>query len=301
MGAFIPEALKSAKKWILHDEKKQPFSGKAFNNRIINPTDAREWTSYGEALQKLENTDFAGLGFVLSDDDNIICIDLDGCINENGDISDFAAAIVSSFSDTYIEISRSGRGLHIFCFGDIPRSFRNDGVKLEIYKNKRYIAITGEPWEACKELANKGAEVMALYTLYAKTGAEIEPPELQKQTPATRSDKDIIERAEKGANGAQFRALWAGEWQERYKTQSNADMRLIALLWYYSGNAEQVARLFLMSGLADRKKAQRADYIQRTIEAAARNTPTIDQQTRSRSEPQSKPTDQPQRKKYKRF
>lgn len=304
MGAYIPDTLKNARKWILHNEKKLPFSGRAFNNKIIDPTDAREWVSYPEALQKLEYTDLAGLGFVLSDDDNIICIDLDGCIDENGEINAFAGAIVDSFSDTYIEISRSGRGLHIFCFADIPQSFRNDGVNIEVYKNKRYIAITGEPWDTCKELAKKDAEVMALYTLYRKTGAEVTTPEIPTPAALTRSDTEIIELAEKGANGEQFRALWAGQFNYTKANgepdASRADMRLIALLWYYSGNIEQVTRLYLASGLAKRKKAFRADYIQRTIETAARNTPTIDQQRARRTE-LNKATDQPQRKKYKRL
>lgn len=287
MGYYVPQTLQKLNNWALwrlEGTKKAPYSIK-YNGRIgVNKPYL--WGSYGAAVQKLQYTDdYNGLGFLFTEKCGLVFIDLDHCIDESGELSALASNIIGAFSGTYIEYSQSGRGLHIICKGNIPiDGTRIDKYGIELYKNKHYIAFTGNAYEA-SEPANKQKELDKLCSFLNIT-RQTEREQITPEPIRAAADDEIIRRAEKGANGEQFRALWAGEWQERYKTQSNADMRLIALLWYYSGNAEQVARLFLMSGLADRKKAQRTDYIQRTIEAAAANTPTIyQQQTRHRSKP----------------
>lgn len=271
MGYYVPQTLQNFNNWVLwrlEDGKKKPFSAKY--NGLASVCKPYQWASYGAALQKLEYTDdYNGLGFVFSENCGLVFIDLDNCIDEDsGELSSFASNIIGAFSGTYIEYSQSGRGLHIVCRGKIPAAYKSE--KIELYSSARYMAFTGNAYEAA-EPADKQAELNKLCNYFQITKKE-QPAQLTEAQPITAADNEILRMAEQGANGAQFRALWAGEWRGAYKTQSNADMRLIALLWYYSGNAEQVARLFLASGLADRKKAQRADYIQRTIEAAARNT-----------------------------
>jgi hypothetical protein len=74
------------------------------------------------------------------------------------------------------------------------------------------------------------------------------------------------------ANGAKFSDLWEGRWQQHFTTQSEADAGLIDALMFYSPNhmpnIEQVKRLFLSSALGQRAKAERPDYLPRTIEGA---------------------------------
>lgn len=67
----------------------------------------------------------------------IICIDLDN-------VSENKKALVDDFSETYIEISQSGKGLHIFTKGSIKKNFNNQIEKVEMYNENRCIAMTGE-------------------------------------------------------------------------------------------------------------------------------------------------------------
>ena len=62
-----------------------------------------------------------------------------------------------------------------------------------------------------------------------------------------------------------YRHLWNGKWQDEYPSQSQADF---ALLWRLCGvtcSNEQVSRLFRESVLGQRKKAQRDDYLNRSL------------------------------------
>ena len=83
-----------------------------------------------------------GLGFVLAGD-GITCIDLDYCYD--GEPTDEALALINSLPDTYIEISPSGKGLHIWGYTDLQqgRRFTRNGLSIEIYPNGRYITMTG--------------------------------------------------------------------------------------------------------------------------------------------------------------
>lgn len=87
-----------------------------------------------------------GIGFVLSDVDDIVCIDLDHCLSPDGTLAPWAADIVSRAGATYVEISPSGDGLHIFGYASVRqgrRIRRAGGYAVELYSDGRYIAMTG--------------------------------------------------------------------------------------------------------------------------------------------------------------
>ena len=83
-----------------------------------------------------------GLGFVLNGD-GIACIDLDHCITD-GVLAPWAQDIVNQCRGTYIEISLSGTGLHIFGYAHVGIGRNLGGV--EVYDRGRYIAVTGRRW-----------------------------------------------------------------------------------------------------------------------------------------------------------
>jgi primase-polymerase (primpol)-like protein len=84
----------------------------------------------------------------------------------------------------------------------------------------------------------------------------------------TTSDATVINRARAAKNGALFDALWSGNWQGRYGSQSEADLALCALLSFWcDADAAQVDRLFRQSELY-RPKWQREDYRTRTLALA---------------------------------
>lgn len=294
MGFYLPKTLEKLNNWVLwrlEDGKKKPFSAKY--NGLASVSKPYQWASYGQALAKYQYTgEYNGLGFVFTKACGLVFIDLDNCINEDsGEPSDFATEILQLFAGNYIEYSQSGRGLHIIARGTIPAAYKSP--QIELYNDLRYMAFTGNAYEASEPQPAQTAlnELVKRFNISDQTARTI-----QQQEKPTADDMEIIRKAERGANGEQFRTLYAGEWQGSYSTQSNADLRLISLIWYYSRNYEQTARIFLSSGLGQREKAQRADYIQRTIETAARNA-GIYQPTTSKQPRNNQPKEQP--KQYK--
>lgn len=103
-----------------------------------NPT---TWSSYRAACA---STVGAGLGFVL-DGDGIVCIDLDHCLI-GGRPTRAAEAFLSSLPDTFVEVSPSGDGLHVWGIGSVERGRRTKhaGLWLEAYGTGRYMTVTGE-------------------------------------------------------------------------------------------------------------------------------------------------------------
>lgn len=88
------------------------------------------------------------IGYVLGD--GIGCIDLDNAIQADGTLTPGAAAIVEHYPEAYIEISPSGRGLHIWGLAPEQRGFRRvwHGQAVEFYSQGRYITVTGQVFQA---------------------------------------------------------------------------------------------------------------------------------------------------------
>ena len=110
----------------------------------INAQDPANWKSFEDAVKASTN-----VGFVLTDDDPFLFIDLDHVL-KNEKLCDWAGELVAALPNTYTEISPSGDGLHLYYMLndtlDIPTNKRtfDDGTALEIYFSKRYFTITGD-------------------------------------------------------------------------------------------------------------------------------------------------------------
>ncbi|QUW18883.1 bifunctional DNA primase/polymerase [Agrococcus sp. Marseille-Q4369] len=109
--------------------------------RAASSTDPSTWASFEAAKRSSEG---AGLGFALGD--GVGCIDLDHCIRPDGSLERWAERIINACPPTFMEVSQSGTGIHIF--GLLPeapgRNFRSAGVELEVYSTGRFMAVTGE-------------------------------------------------------------------------------------------------------------------------------------------------------------
>lgn len=134
----VPTELTTRDRWVRRSANKVPLqSGTGRNASSTNP---RTWSSY-KAAEKAPHG--AGLGFVLNGD-GIVCIDLDGCLSE-GRLASWATEILNLCPRTFVEVSPSGNGLHIWGYGEVEtgRVIR-DGRKVEIYGRGRYICVTGK-------------------------------------------------------------------------------------------------------------------------------------------------------------
>ncbi|OMI34383.1 hypothetical protein SPAR_36406 [Streptomyces sparsogenes DSM 40356] len=112
---------------------------------VASSTAPDTWTTYRTATR---STAGAGLGFVLSAEDRLACIDLDHALAD-GELLPWAREIVDRLPRTYIEVSPSGQGLHVWGYGEVGRGrrIRRGEVAVEVYDRERYICMTRRPFE----------------------------------------------------------------------------------------------------------------------------------------------------------
>ena len=138
----IPEELKARPQWVVwravgDKPDKVPYSARS--DRRASSTDLLTWGRFEEALGVYENGEYAGVGFMFSSADPYTGIDLDNCVDEEGEIALWALEIVRYF-DSYTELSATGAGLHIIIRGNVPN--RRKG-KIEVYSSKRFFTVSG--------------------------------------------------------------------------------------------------------------------------------------------------------------
>jgi putative DNA primase/helicase len=136
----IPGELKARPQWVVwkavgDKPDKVPYSARS--RRRASSTDLLTWSTFQEALEAYETGEYAGLGFMFSSADPNTEIDLDNCVDEDGEIALWAQEMARYF-DSYTELSATGTGLHIIVRGNVPN--RRKG---EVYSSKRFFTVTG--------------------------------------------------------------------------------------------------------------------------------------------------------------
>lgn len=260
----IPEELKQWPQWVLWRYKtldngkntKVPYSPVRLGHPA-SVSDPSTWGTFEHALTVLrhESSNYAGLGFVLTEQDPFAFIDLDDCEGD-GDLAKFQVSVFESFR-SYAERSPSGKGLHIVVKGSVPVGRKQN--KVEIYSSLRFMTVTGDVYRAAP-IANYSELLLDLW-------GHIGPQKDKTQTDnfedceQTKTDEEIYNIAANAVNGEKFEALWNGHWENFYQSQSEADLALIDILAYYTQNREQVVRMFRLSALGKREKANRDQYV----------------------------------------
>ena len=280
----FPRELTALQQWLcwrLEKNKsgrdtKVPYSpSSGMKAQISNPA---TWGTLDEALHTKDKYLFSGIGFVFTDECDIIGIDIDHCLD--GDIMNATAMeILSKLPPTYIETSPSGTGLHIFLRGKLPEGGnRNSKVGVEMYSSARYFTMTGNRWRDCADaIAEDNGAIAYIHKTF------ISPPKRASHratanTAANLSDDELLRLAQASKDGEAFGKLYTGDWQNKYKSQSEADFALCCKLAFWSGrNEAQIDRLFRKSGLYREKwdsqhSADGATYGVTTVKNACANT-----------------------------
>ncbi|MET8818235.1 bifunctional DNA primase/polymerase [Streptomyces rochei] len=134
----IPAELRTRDRWVRHSATKVPLTtaGKAASS-----TDPRTWTTYAEARSSSAGV---GLGFVLNGD-GVACVDLDHAFAPDGSLLPWAKRLVDEAGPTFVEVSPSGQGLHIWGLADVRqgRKLRRGDLAAEIYGTGRFLTVTG--------------------------------------------------------------------------------------------------------------------------------------------------------------
>src|SRR5699024_7339886 len=236
------------------------------NGLPAKATDPNTWASYQDV--NIHKQHYSGIGYVLTENDDYTAIDLDNCIVD-GVVQDEAQSIVNSLN-SYTEVSQSGEGLHIFVKGKKPgdRS-RNIEKGIEMYDNKRYIAMTGNHLEGTPANINEAQDTINyLYEMLSpnKTERKLRKEDGSKLSSPKMTDDEVIQKASNAKNGDKFKTLYSGD-VSSYGSHSEADQALCNLIAPYTQDYEQIDRIFSNSGLY-REKWDRDDYKTNTIENA---------------------------------
>jgi hypothetical protein len=232
-----------------------------------------------------------GVAYVLPPERTHWAIDIDNAFH-NGEWSKTAVDLCRRFAGCYIEVSQSGRGLHIIGKGELPpHSIKSKTLLgVDLFSCKRAIALTGT--DASGDMDAEAPEILAL-------AAEHFPPRADgggqadhtgwTDTPCEEwagpeDDDELLKLAmtrqsPSAAFGgkASFRALWEGDeavlgkffpetgTQNRAYDASSADSALACHLVYWTGrDCDRIRRLMERSALV-RQKWLREDYIPRTV------------------------------------
>lgn len=245
----IPGEMRSLAQWVAAGPSKLPINPRT--GQAASVTDPATWGTFEEAVR-------AGLkhvGFVLAPWDPYSIIDLDAPRDEN----DYKRheSILQAFN-SYTERSQSGNGYHIIVRGAVPAGARRD--KVEVYSSQRYMICTGN-------VVNP-LPITERQALLDQLFAEMQPvasTELVDRA-AVMEDMELVEMAMAASNGEKFNSLCRGEMSE-YPSQSEADFALLSIIAFYTQDNEQVRRIFRMTALGKRDKANRDNkYLNRALE-----------------------------------
>lgn len=260
----VPIELKQLKRWVcfkveeMVDGKttKRPYN--ALNGSLARVNDEMTWTKFNLALTGCIKYKCDGIGFILGN--GIFGIDLDNHEDENGvrpmtdsEFDVLANEFIEKL-DSYSELSQSGHGIHIICFGTLPQGARRKG-SVEMYDSGRFFAFTGNAIRNIP-ICNREEEVKELWAKYVDTPRN----ELQVDKKYRRvlyscdlkmSDEEVIQKAIQSKNGSEFWSYYHdGDISINDNDHSKADMAFCCLLAFWTnGDRDQMDRIFRNSGL----------------------------------------------------
>ncbi len=273
----IPEALRNINRWVLwkfdfRDGKwtKVPFQ-KAGNK--ASSTGPGTWASFDSVLATYDTGGYDGIGFVVTDEDDIVGIDLDHCRDpETGVIETWALEIVTML-DTYTEVTPSATGIRAFVRAKF-RSSANRKGQVEIYSTGRYFTLTGNLLAGTKPspIQTRQLELDTIVTKYlGNANKSTTTPQDATWGDTSECDYPLWLRAQVRARqrmDQRFNRLYCGHWEANYPSQSEADLALTGkLLTITDGDRKLVDVAFRESGLY-REKWDRRDYRDRTLDRA---------------------------------
>ena len=285
----IPDALKQSASfcvWKLEKRSgrptKVPYDPRT--GALAKTNDPSTFSDFNTAMKAYAIGGWDGIGYRVSE--GIGAIDIDHCIREDGSLNDVAASILGIFSTAYFEKSPSGTGLRgffklspDFAYDKTVYYINNRKHGLEVYlpgTTNRFVTVTGDMFRA-GTVARDDDALRILLDTFMKRSTRVSNKTIE---PASYlDDEGVIAHASASASGDKFKALYAGNWEEGYDSQSDADMAFVSMLCFWCGNVEeQIDRIFRSSGLMrdkwDRMTGDRT-YGQITIRNAIASTSEI--------------------------
>lgn len=292
----IPQELITRNQWVCWrltpdksggKDRKMPFDPKT--GKAAKSNDTSTWGTYDSAAEALDHYGYTGIGYMFSADDGYVGVDIDHCYDpQKHEFSEMAKAIIEHQA-TYTEFSPSGTGVHLLFKGQKPKGgCRNTQTGVEMYDGGRYFTVTGRQVPGTPDIIAEDNGALAwIHSMYikppGKSNGETKKGSKKKKrdTSEKLTDEEVLEKALSAGDNGLFASLYEGNWQDKYGSQSEADMALCMKLAFWTAkDAEQMDRLFRASRLMRDKwdEAHRSDgttYGQETIAKAIEQTDQV--------------------------
>jgi P4 family phage/plasmid primase-like protien len=260
---------------------------------VSNAHDPAIWLSADEAIAHADRLGADhGVGFVFTAADPFVFADLDNCLLPDNTWSPLAVELCTRLAGAAVEVSQSGRGLHIIgsAIAVPPHGCKNVPLGLELYHEGRFVALTGThaSGDAGADLTLPLMDVIDQY-FPAPAAAPVtivaDGPRADYCGPT--DDDELIALMLKGGAGAGAvfggKATVANLWnadpqvlgraypdvsggQGRAYDASSADAALASHLAFWTGgDVARIERLMRRSALARDKWDKHGSYLSRTI------------------------------------
>lgn len=259
--------------------------------QVCTAHDSSNWTTAEHACQvaTIWGPNY-GVAFSFQESDPFFFIDIDNAF-DGVSWSPVAQRLAAMFPGAAMEMSQSGKGMHIFGTGRAPaHGKKNTALGLEFYTELRFAALTGVG-AIGDASTDHTAALQAVTAEYfppgASSGTEGDFTLSDAPVPEWRGptdDADLIRRALRSKSASNVfggRASFADLWEAnadalgaaypdgggRPYDASQADAALASHLAFWTGrHGERIKALMLQSALV-RDKWHRDDYLPRTIAA----------------------------------
>lgn len=264
----IPEELKELPQWVLwraewdnkqKQYKKVPYSYAGYR---ASSTESETWTIF-DAIHSLyeKNDSYNGIGFVLSNDDDYICLDIDDAVNpDTGQLKTDLALEMTEL--TYCELSPSGKGLHCFFKGELPseRKKKRSDLDIELYNNARFMTVTGESIGQ-SEICEVQATINNIVERYFKVEEPVKTFTIHPNRTNDLSDDEVMDIMMKSKNKDKISDLLKGNYEKYFDSPSEGVQSLLHYLAFYTSKDKgQMERLFLdYNNLTDKWNSKRGN------------------------------------------
>lgn len=268
---------------------KLPVSPKTLE--VFDSMDATHYVDYATARAFVDQGLAEGVGWSVAPP--YFFLDIDGAAEDHGGSwKEIAAKLCGMFPGCFIEVSQSGRGLHVIGRYEGPEPEHKKkrgnyyGVDLELYTSRRFVALTMRGQGSADVDGGAGLGWLVA-NLFKPEAADIgggagwtQAPCLEWRGPTDDDELIALMLASRGSGAAilggkaTIRDLFTGDAATlaRYfpsdsqdYDRSSADLALASHLAFWTGkDCDRILRLINRSGL-NRDKWQRDDYAERTI------------------------------------
>ncbi len=250
--------------------------------------DPNNWTDFATASAAAQAVG-GGVAFVFTERDPFFFLDVDNCVTDAGEWTPIALELFRRFAGAGVELSSSGRGVHIFGRGSVDRESRKVKSRhgFDLFTEQRFVALTGNHTSGDVNTEHTEALGQLVVDYLQKDPAQLSTEWSSEPVPEWKGHVDDAKllQAMLGSVSASAAFGTKATPQQLFAAdedalaiaypdtqgahafdRSAADAALCAHLAFWTGkDCERIDRLFRLSALVRDKWLEREDYRRLTI------------------------------------